>query len=97
MSVCLQSLVDELLMKKNGIRKAQSTGSKGSLSYMKRDGSSHLISIDDVNLEPKEDVQEPKYQESFSIKKLQEKFSSVSFKSGREFIENHAFEGIGDE
>ncbi|KAJ8926848.1 hypothetical protein NQ314_020699 [Rhamnusium bicolor] len=96
-SVCLQSLVDELLMKKNGMRKKPPSVIKGSWSYMKRDGSSHLISIDDVDLENKEDLQEPKFQESFSIKKLQEKFSSVSFKSGREFIENHAFEGIGDD
>lgn len=37
------------------------------------------------------------YTEAFSIRKLQEKFSSVSFKSGKEFVENHAFEGIGDD
>lgn len=37
------------------------------------------------------------YSESFSIKTLQEKFSSVSFRTGKEFIENHAFEGIGDD
>ncbi|KAJ8983304.1 hypothetical protein NQ317_010842 [Molorchus minor] len=92
MSVCLQSLVDELLMKKNGAKQRPSSGPKGNLTYMKRDGSSHLISIDDV-----ENKEDPNYQESFSIKKLQEKFSTVSFRSGREFIENHAFEGIGDD
>ncbi|KAJ8923688.1 hypothetical protein NQ315_010269 [Exocentrus adspersus] len=97
MSVCLQSLVDELLMKKNGIKKKMSPVVKGNWSYMKRDGSSQLIYVDDKHEENKEDLSEPRSQESFSIKKLQEKFSSVSFKSGREFIENHAFEGIGDD
>nr|CAI5833830.1 unnamed protein product [Callosobruchus analis] len=98
MSVCLQSLVDELLMKKNGVKKKYAPVIKGNWSYMKRDGSSHVISVDDLNLnEQIADVPESKHQESFTIKKLQEKFSSVSFKNGREFIENHAFECIGDD
>ncbi|CAG9855509.1 unnamed protein product [Phyllotreta striolata] len=99
MSVCLQSLVDELLMKKNDIKRRTTPNVKGNnWSYMKRDGSSHRISIENVNIDNEvDDVPEPKYQESFSIKKLQEKFSSVSFKNGREFIENHAFECIGDD
>ncbi|XP_019880350.2 sorting nexin-17 [Aethina tumida] len=101
MSVCLQSLVDELLMKKKGIRKKQKFYSKsGNWSYMKRDGSSQLIVFDNQDsVDPcdEEDADPTRMQESFSIKKLQEKFSTVSFKSGREFIENHAFEGIGDE
>lgn len=46
MSVCLQSLVDELLMKKNGVRKRSMSKSTGKLTYMKRDGSCHLISVD---------------------------------------------------
>lgn len=49
MSICLQSLVDELLMKKNGIQKKRFLANKGNWSYMKRGGSSHLISLDDVN------------------------------------------------
>lgn len=119
MSVCLQSLVDELLMKKKGIRKKQKFYSKsGNWSYMKRDGSSQLIVFDNQDsvdpcvsthlylqiilliyffMQDEEDADPTRMQESFSIKKLQEKFSTVSFKSGREFIENHAFEGIGDE
>lgn len=119
MSVCLQSMVDELLMKRNGLRKKSSILSRGSWSYMKRDGSSQLISLSEPDMHPtalvsdgiaviyykvtfafslKEERQSPTYQEeSFSIKKLQEKFSTVSFKSGKEFIENHAFEGIGDD
>lgn len=45
MSVCLQSMVDELLLKKNGLKKNQSDcGNRNSWSYMKRDGSSQLIS-----------------------------------------------------
>ncbi|CAH1153480.1 unnamed protein product [Phaedon cochleariae] len=98
MSVCLQSLVDELLLNRNGVKKKYLPGTRSSWSYMKRDGSSQLISIDDVSLDNKiDDTQEGNYEESFSIKKLQEKFSSVSFKNGREFIENHAFECIGDD
>lgn len=49
MSICLQSLVDELLLKKNGMQKKRSSVNKGNWSYMKRDGSCHLISLDDVN------------------------------------------------
>lgn len=37
------------------------------------------------------------YSDMFSIRKLQKKFLSVSFKNEREFVENHAFEGIGDD
>lgn len=46
MSVCLQSMVDELLLKKNGLKKRKPVTAKGNWSYMKRDGSSHLISLD---------------------------------------------------
>lgn len=46
MSVCLQSLVDELLMKKNGVKKRSVSKSTGKLTYMKRDGSCHFISVD---------------------------------------------------
>lgn len=48
MSVCLQSLVDELLMKKNGLKRRKGSFT-GRWSYMKRDGSVHLISIDDIS------------------------------------------------
>lgn len=100
MSVCLQSLVDELLLKKNGIDYKELSGSRGSWTYMKRDGSSQLISIDDPDVCPIGVVGETtnaKIPEFFSIKKLQEKFASVSFKTGKDFVENHAFEGIGDD
>ncbi|XP_025833735.1 sorting nexin-17 isoform X2 [Agrilus planipennis] len=98
MSVCLQSMVDELLIKKNGDSRKENT-IKGNLVYMKRDGSSHSVCLDNPDVNPTQNHcnPSPKTQESFSIKKLQEKFSTVSFKSGREFVENHAFEGIGDD
>lgn len=48
MSLCLQSLVDELIMKKNGLKRRKGSY-KGRWSYMKRDGSVHLISMDDVS------------------------------------------------
>lgn len=49
MSICLQGMVEELLMKKDGLRgryrRPRSSGvHKGNWSYMKRDGSSHQIS-----------------------------------------------------
>lgn len=53
MSVCLQSLVDELLMKKNGIRKKPCPVTKRGWSYMRRDGSSQLISVDELEGENK--------------------------------------------
>lgn len=45
MSVCLQSMVDELLLKRNGVKKKQNPRiNKNNWVYMKRDGSSQLIS-----------------------------------------------------
>lgn len=52
MSVCLQSLVDELLLKKNGVKRKRFSLNKGTWSYMKRDGSSHTISLDDPDVQP---------------------------------------------
>lgn len=110
MSVCLQGMVEELLMKKNGskMRKPNDRIRKGSWSYMKRDGSSHQIC---VSRSPSTDTVsdgsvsefKPNQKES-SVKKLQEKLSSVSMKSSvrsasspKSFVENDVFEGIGDE
>lgn len=56
MSVCLQSLVDELLLKKNGAKRRNYSMSKGNWSYMKRDGSSHMISLDDPDVHPSSTV-----------------------------------------
>ncbi|KAL3290376.1 hypothetical protein HHI36_023718 [Cryptolaemus montrouzieri] len=98
MSLSLQSLVDELLLKKNGCEPKGPITNKGPWSYMKRDGSSHLISLDNLDTNTnKATIGRNRIQDTFSIKKLQEKFSVVSFKSGRGIVENHAFEGIGDE
>lgn len=51
MSVCLQSLVDELLLKKNGVRKRQCLKANSKWTYMKRDGSCQLIAIDHNDLD----------------------------------------------
>lgn len=87
MSICLQSLVDELLTKKNGMKWEQRSVNNKTRNwlYMKRDGSSHVISLNHCDIDEKEQLDD----ESFSIKTLQEKFSSVSFRTGKEFIENH--------
>lgn len=94
MSVCLQSVVDELLLKRRGGPTRAAVAAPSRLhrtlhTYMRRDGSSHLIS---QLLQPTMPMNN-----SFSVRGLQKKFSSVSFKSEREFVENHAFEGIGDD
>ncbi|GJQ68174.1 hypothetical protein Trydic_g10737 [Trypoxylus dichotomus] len=52
MSGCLQSMVDQLLVKRNGIKPKPIEQHKGQWSYMKRDGSSHLISLDDPDVYP---------------------------------------------
>lgn len=46
MSICLQSMVDELLLKKNGIKRKMpgDVSQKQSWSYLKRDGSSQVLS-----------------------------------------------------
>lgn len=106
MSVCLQSVVDELLLKRQGggsrslhAGHKTSTGShrQSAYTYMKRNGSSHVIALplDESNLIS--NAQQLSNDNTFSIKALQKKFSSVSFKSERELVENHAFEGIGDD
>lgn len=50
MSVCLQSMVDELLLKRSGNKRKILSKNKKNWSYMKRDGSSHLISLDDPDV-----------------------------------------------
>ncbi|XP_067008355.2 sorting nexin-17 [Anabrus simplex] len=95
MSVCLQAMVDELLLKKTGMRRKQpgDRSRKGSWSYMKRDGSSQLISVSqsastdgissNADTVQNGDVRSPNKTESTSssMKKLSEKLSSVTLKS----------------
>lgn len=56
MSVCLQSMVDELLMKRSGSKRRILSKNKKNWSYMKRDGSSHLISLDQPDFQPNSNV-----------------------------------------
>ncbi|KDR21557.1 sorting nexin-17 [Zootermopsis nevadensis] len=115
MSVCLQAMVDELLLKKTGMKRKQPGDKvrKGSWSYMKRDGSSQLISVSQSassdaicsNISSANgDVKSPSKNEfsTSSMRKLSEKLSSVTLKSSSKqtphpFVENDAFECIGDE
>ncbi|XP_049858580.1 sorting nexin-17 isoform X2 [Schistocerca gregaria] len=114
MSVCLQAMVDELLLKKTGMKRRQPSDNsrKGSWSYMKRDGSSQLISIsqststDGIATKPSAengDTKPPaKLESTSSMKRLSEKLASVSLKSSirllpHPLVENDAFEGIGDD
>ena len=52
MSVCLQSMVDQLLLKRNECHRQSTMSNKGNWIYMKRDGSSHQISLEDPNIYP---------------------------------------------
>ncbi|GFG30468.1 hypothetical protein Cfor_09310 [Coptotermes formosanus] len=115
MSVCLQAMVDELLLKKTGVKRKQAGDRtrKGSWSYMKRDGSSQWISVSQSASSDgicskisstNGDIKSPSKTEfsTSSVRKLSDKLSSVSLKSSSKqtphpFVENDAFEGIGDE
>lgn len=115
MSVCLQAMVDELLLKKTGMKRKQPGDRvrKGSWSYMKRNGSSQLISVSQSSSSDgicskvnstNGDVKSPSKTESStsSMRRLSEKLSGVSLKPSSKqtphpFVENDAFEGIGDE
>lgn len=100
-SVCLQSIVDELMRQKSGCA-ASPRHARGSLTYLRRDGSSRLVtpcSSSDTLSSANGDnsFNSGSSREIFSVQKLAEKFASVAFKSGRDCVENNAFEAIGDE
>uniref|UniRef100_A0A1B6DZE8 PX domain-containing protein n=1 Tax=Clastoptera arizonana TaxID=38151 RepID=A0A1B6DZE8_9HEMI len=107
MSVCLQSMVDELLLKKTGldIKQPNSLNKNETFSYMKRDGSSHQIclsqsnSLDCLSNPVNGHIKSPtKSEPSMSMKKLSERLSSVNVKTKvPPLVENYAFEGIGDD
>ncbi|XP_052757683.1 sorting nexin-17 isoform X2 [Galleria mellonella] len=101
-SVCLQSIVDELMRQKNGSGPVTPRcGKRGSLTYLRRDGSSQLItpssSSDTLSSANGDSFTSGSSREIFSVQKLTEKFASVAFKTGRDCVENNAFEAIGDE
>lgn len=138
MSMCLQSMVDELLLKKSGIkRKISSHGKQNTWNYVKRDGSSQIISLSQSNsssdLAPaaqsvsfilfnnytyhiainfilslqkdsatgnqnRSDSTESQ-PSSRSMKKLADKFQSVSFNHSKAIVKNECFDndGIGDD
>ncbi|KAM3967724.1 sorting nexin 17 [Aphomia sociella] len=101
-SVCLQSIVDELMRQKNGSGPVSPRcGKRGSLTYVRRDGSSQLItpssSSDTLSSANGDSYTSGSSREIFSVQKLTEKFASVAFKTGRDCVENNAFEAIGDE
>jgi len=111
LSACLQSMVDELVMKKEGnrIKRPQDRPTNGSWNYMKRDGSSHQICISrssSINtIANGSNLESSKFShKESSVKKLQEILSSVSLMSSvrntfaaNTTIQNTVFEGIGDE
>ncbi|XP_037969113.2 sorting nexin-17 [Plutella xylostella] len=102
-SVCLQSIVEELMRQKGGLGPAAAAGGvhRGSLTYVRRDGSSHLVtpssSSDTLSSVNGDSLTSGSSREIFSVQRLTEKFASVAFKPGRDCVENNAFEAIGDE
>uniref|UniRef100_U5EWH9 Putative sorting nexin n=1 Tax=Corethrella appendiculata TaxID=1370023 RepID=U5EWH9_9DIPT len=101
-SVCLQSIVDELLNQKSGIDITQNHIVENTqLSYIRRDGSNHRIkesSSNDTITSLNENDTPNNNQQSSMRKKIKEKFSTtVTFKNGKESVHNEAFEDIGDD
>ncbi|CAH2050660.1 unnamed protein product, partial [Iphiclides podalirius] len=100
-SVCLQSIVDELMRQKSGSGPASPRYKRGGLTYLRRDGSSQLItsssSSDTLSSVNGDSITSGSSREIFSVQRLTEKFASVAFKSGKDCVENNAFEAIGDE
>uniref|UniRef100_A0A1B6GLU6 PX domain-containing protein n=3 Tax=Proconiini TaxID=565685 RepID=A0A1B6GLU6_9HEMI len=108
MSVCLQAMVDELLLKKVGAKIKQPNDSvkNGCYNYMKRDGSNHQITVsqsssfDCLTGSTNGHANSPtkNSEPTLSMKKLSEKLSAVSLKNKTQpLVENDAFEGIGDD
>ncbi|RWS25468.1 sorting nexin-17-like protein [Leptotrombidium deliense] len=96
-SMCLRGMVEELLLKKQGVKFADdsrlsSNSRRGSWSYMKRDGSSHQIAI------PKS-VSTDSFVNGNSNHTKNRKFHSKPERKtrGRSLVENDAFDGIGDD
>ncbi|CAM1322467.1 SNX17 (predicted) [Pycnogonum litorale] len=112
MSICLQGMVEELLMKKDGKSsrycrpRSEGINRVGNWSYMKRDGSTQLItSICGNNNSTKSELLSYPSQtdNGKSSKKISDAIkSSVRVgtsgdSSSKDLIENSAFEGIGDD
>ncbi|KAF6211282.1 hypothetical protein GE061_014399 [Apolygus lucorum] len=106
MAVCLQSIVDELLLKKSGGNYKQPCDyHNGNFNYMKRDGSSQIIclsrssSSDTFSSSSNGAGYSPVRSEpTMSMRRLSEKLSSLTKHSKPQpLVENDAFEGIGDD
>ncbi|XP_061709179.1 sorting nexin-17 [Cydia pomonella] len=102
-SVCLQSIVDELMRQKGGSGPASPRGRRAGagLTFLRRDGSSRRVtpssSSDTLSSANGDSYNSGSSREIFSVQKLTEKFASVAFKTGKDCVENNAFEAIGDE
>lgn len=102
-SVCLQSIVDELMRQKSGAGPSSPRCEKRThLTYLRRDGSSQLISPSSSSDTLSSNNADSSYnstssKEIFSVQRLTEKFATVAFKTGKDCVENNAFEAIGDE
>ncbi|XP_070391812.1 sorting nexin-17-like isoform X1 [Dermacentor albipictus] len=108
LSVCLQGMVGELLLKKQGADRPQGTNPRqrpsssrrGSWSFLKRDGSSYQISVsrsastDGIVHETREDG---KSRTREATRKHSDPKRNSGITSPKATMENDAFEGIGDD
>lgn len=106
-SMCLQAMVDELIMKKQGKRIKRPSDrvrvSRG--DYLSRDNKSPVLtSNQNLSHSNSENEDQSAIDKAVdSVKKISDKFANVSFKSSRSgqnlqsVLENNAFEEIGDE
>ncbi|KAG5674703.1 hypothetical protein PVAND_004655 [Polypedilum vanderplanki] len=103
-SVCLQSMVDELLNQKNGydinnIQNSQTSDQQ--LDYIRRDDSSISRlsdSTSDGSINSLNEMKPISVRSEMSKARPKKKVStSVFFKNGRESVQNEAFETIGDD
>ncbi|CAN8002359.1 unnamed protein product [Ixodes pacificus] len=108
LSVCLQGMVGELLLKKQGASRPghpgglshPKAGRRGSWSFLRRDGSGYQISVsrsassDGIVRDAGEDS---KARPRDFPKKLTDGKRGTSLTSPKATMENDAFEGIGDD
>ncbi|XP_064597329.1 sorting nexin-17-like [Liolophura sinensis] len=101
-SMCLQSMVDELIMKKQGkrIKRPQDRVKGSKYSYLKKNASSHQTDSSKQSVSGESDDHSAITKAVDSMKKISDKLSNVSMKRGANetgITENDAFEGIGDD
>lgn len=110
MTVCLQSLVNELLNQKsdtNNLRISSNVNKANTrICFLKRDATNQFRPCEDAkpstepvpnNVEPDMDRRRPSRSTDYVKQKLKDISTTVFFKNGQNRVHNEAFEGIGDD